>query len=111
MAATVTTYVVLIAGVELFRINPVVSSVIGYALGTAVNYALNYRFTFASENKHQVVIPRFLAVMTVGMLMNAGIMWLGINLLGVHYLLAQLVAVAMVLLWSYSANRLWTFAD
>jgi putative flippase GtrA len=34
-----------------------------------------------------------------------------VNWLGLHYTVAQLAAIAIVLLWSFSANRLWTFAS
>jgi putative flippase GtrA len=111
MAATVTTYTVLIIGVEGLHINAVAASVAGYALGVVVNYILNYRYTFSSDQHHHVVIPKFLTVMAVGMFINAVVMYATVNWLGLHYMLAQLAAVAVVLMWSYSANRLWTFAD
>ena len=76
-----------------------------------VNYILNYRYTFGSDQHHHVVIPKFLTEMTVGMFINAVVMYAAINWLGLHYLLAQLTAMAVVLMWSYTANRLWAFAD
>jgi putative flippase GtrA len=109
--ATVTTYAVLIVGVEGLHINAVMASVAGYVLGIVVNYILNYRYTFGSDQRHHVVIPKFLAVMVVGMFMNAAVMFAGINWLDLHYMLAQLVAVAVVLMLSFTANRLWAFAD
>lgn len=111
MAATLTTYLVLITGVEIFRISPLAASISGYALGVVVNYALNYRYTFSSSKKHRFVIPKFLTVMTVGMLINAGIMFIGIGWMGLNYLLAQLIAVMIVLTWSFIANRFWSFAS
>ena len=89
----------------------VTASVVGYALGIVVNYLLNYRFTFGCDEQHHVVIPKFLTVMVVGMFINAAVMYTGINWLGFHYMLAQLAAVAVVLLLSFTANRLWAFAD
>ena len=110
-AATVTTYTVLIVGVEVLHVNAITASVVGYVLGILVNYILNYRFTFGSVQQHHVVIPKFLTVMIVGMFINAAVMYLGINWLGFHYMLAQLAAVGVVLLLSFTANRLWAFAD
>jgi putative flippase GtrA len=110
-AATVTTYAVLIIGVEGYQINAVTASVAGYVLGIVVNYILNYWYTFGSDQHHHVVIPKFLAVMVVGMFINAAVMYAGINWLGFHYMLAQLAAVAVVLMLSFTANRLWAFAD
>ena len=91
--------------------NAVKASVAGYMAGIAVNYILNYRYTFGSDQRHHVVIPRFLAVMVVGMFINAAVMYAGINWLGFHYMLAQLAAVALVLMFSFTANRSWAFAD
>lgn len=109
--ATVTTYAVLIVGVEGLNINAVTASIAGYVLGIAVNYILNYRYTFGGVQHHHVVIPKFLAVMLVGMFINAAVMYAGINWLDFHYMLTQLAAVAVVLMWSCTANRLWTFVD
>lgn len=108
--ATLTTYAVLVIGVELLRLSPVLASIIGYALGIVVNYTLNYRYTFAARGRHATVFPKFLAVMLVGMLVNAAIMAVCVNLAGLHYLVAQLIAISVVLAWSYTANRRWTFA-
>jgi len=109
--ATITTYAVLIVGVEGLHVNAIAASVVGYVLGIMVNYILNYRFTFGSDQRHHVVIPKFLTVMVIGMFINAAVMYMGINWLGFHYMLAQLAAVAVVLMLSFTANRLWAFAD
>jgi putative flippase GtrA len=110
-AATITTYAILIVGVEGLHINAVAASVTGYLLGIGVNYFLNYRYTFGSDQHHHVVIPKFLAVMMVGMFINAAVMYTGTNWLGFHYMLAQLAAVVVVLMLSFTANRFWAFAD
>jgi putative flippase GtrA len=110
-AATITTYAILIVGVEGLHINAVAASVTGYLLGIGVNYFLNYRYTFGSDQHHHVVIPKFLAVMMVGMFINAAVMYTGTNWLGFHYMLAQLAAVVIVLMLSFTANRFWAFAD
>lgn len=109
-AATATTYVILIGLVEAWGVNPVVASLVGFMGGIVVNYALNYRFTFRSDKPHQAVAPRFLVVVLVGMVLNGALMYVGIHWLEVHYALAQLFAVAVVLLWSFAANRWWAFA-
>jgi putative flippase GtrA len=109
--ATVTTYAVLIVGVERLHVNAVTASVVGYMLGIIVNYILNYQYTFASAQQHRVVLPRFLLVMLIGMLVNAAVMYAGINWLGIHYMLAQLAAVAVVFMISFTANRTWAFAN
>lgn len=110
VAATLTTCAVLILLVEVLHWGAVPASVAGYLAGAGVNYVLNYRFTFSSTQRHRVAIPRFLAIVAVGLALNSGIMHLAVNRLGIHYLLAQLLAVAIVLMWSFTMNRLWAFA-
>ena len=110
-AATIVTFAVLIISVEVLHANAIMASVVGYALGIVVNYILNYRYTFGSDQHHHVVMPKFLVVMVIGMFINTAVMYLGINWFRFHYMLAQLIAVAIVLMLSFTANRLWTFAD
>ncbi len=109
--ATFTTYLILIFLVEIGRMNVIGASVLGYVAGIAVNYKLNYGFTFRSERQHRIVIPKFIFVALVGLLLNTGLMFVGVNWFGVHYILAQLAAVAVVLVWSFTINRLWVFTN
>jgi putative flippase GtrA len=107
--STITTYAVLIIGVELMRVPVIPSSIVGYALGIVVNYVLNYTFTFMASEKHSIVFPRFMVVMSIGMATNAAVMYICNSVFGIHYLIAQTIAVGVVVAWSYTANRVWTF--
>ena len=91
--------------------NVIVASMIGYIVGIFVNYGLNYGFTFQSKQHHRILVPKFIIVMMVGLLLNTGLMFVGVNWFDIHYVLAQLAAIAVVLIWSYTANRLWVFTD
>ena len=110
-AATLITYIILIVLVETWQINVIVASVIGYIVGIVVNYELNYGFTFQSKQHHHILVPRFVMVMMVGLLLNTGIMFVGVNWFDINYVLAQLAAIAVVLIWSFTANRLWVFTQ
>lgn len=109
-ASTTTTYLVLIVAVEFFGVNKLVASTAGYLLGAIVNYRLNYEFTFKSDQEHFVVAPKFAVVVIVGMFINAAVMHGGMKWLGLHYMFAQLAAVAVALLWSFTVSRLWAFS-
>lgn len=109
-AATITTFIVLIVLVEWFNLHAILGSCAGYLAGAAVNYALNYRYTFNSTKRHRDALPRFTVILAVGILLNTALMFWAVTVLSMHYLLAQLIAVAVVLFWSYTANRLWAFA-
>jgi putative flippase GtrA len=72
---------------------------------------LNYHYTFTSNKRHRETMTKFLIVALVGMLFNGLIMSVCTEALQLHYLLAQLAATGLVLLWNFTANRFWTFRE
>ena len=102
-------YGLLIALVEAYSVAAVPASAAGALLGAIVNYSLNYRYTFRSTVPHGPAIGKFAIVATTGLILNSVFMWIGVDLLGIHYLLAQVITTALVLVWSYCGNRFWTF--
>ena len=48
-------------------------------------------------------------VLLAGLAWTALLMSLFMALLGLHYLPAQLLTTALLLLWHYAGNALWTF--
>jgi len=107
--ATLTTYVVLIALVEGLGFDAVWASAWGYLSGAILNYLLNYYYTFGSSRRHAAALSRFALIILAGFLLNTAIMYGAVTVFAIHYLLAQLLAVTVVLLWSFLANRYWTF--
>ncbi|UKJ75870.1 GtrA family protein (plasmid) [Azospirillum brasilense] len=108
-AAAVGHYGVLIALSELAAAPPVLASSAGFLVGGVISYLLNYGHVFRSEQDHLPTATKFVAVAAVGLCVNSAIMWALAQRLGLHYLLAQLTATALVMLWSFGANRYWTF--
>jgi putative flippase GtrA len=52
---------------------------------------------------------RFALVAAAGLVLNTLSMWVGVELIGAHYLLSQFVTTGLVLIWSFPGNRCWTF--
>lgn len=104
-------YGTLIALVELAGAGPVPASLGGYIVGGVISYVANRRWTFASDAAHRVAVAKFVLVAVVGFGLTGGVMALLTGPLRLHYLLAQLVTTGIVMLWSYWANKVWTFAD
>ncbi len=102
-------YGLLIALVQLAAVSAVPASAAGALLGAWINYALNYRYTFRSNRQHREAMLRFAVVAAVGLILNTLFMWVGVELINVHYLLSQVVTTGLVLIWSFAANRYWTF--
>lgn len=106
--ATAIQYALLILLVRGLGMAPTPASSIGFVVSAGVNYLLNYRFTFRSDRPHGPAAMKFGLLAGTGLLINAAIMRLLIGA-GVHYLIAQLCATAVVLFWNFIGNSVWTF--
>lgn len=104
-------YGTLIALSELAGAEPVPASLAGFIVGGIVSYLLNYRFTFRSTKQHREALSKFLVVATMGFALNGFVMWGLTGKANLHYLPAQLVATGLVLIWTFSCNRIWTFRE
>lgn len=99
----------LILLVQGFGMAAVPASAAGALVGAWINYALNYRYTFHSSKQHREAVLKFAVVAVIGLLLNTLFMWLGVAILELHYLLSQLLTTGLVFIWSFLANRHWTF--
>lgn len=107
--ATAGHYLILIVLVQFYSLNPTLASGIGAVAGALISYGLNYHYTFRSNSSHALSIAKFFAVAGVGLVLNSLSMLICIEVFGVYYLLSQVLATALVLIWSFAANRAWTF--
>lgn len=111
VVATCIHYLILVVGVQLIRLDPVLASTVGFVTAALVNYLLNRRYTFRSRKSHVEAITKFFSVALVGLMLNGTLLAAGTELLRLNYLLSQMIASVLVLIWNYSANATWTFAE
>jgi putative flippase GtrA len=100
---------VLIVLVESAGRSPVLASTLGFIASFLVSFALQHRWVFEHSHPVSHTLPRFLAVTLVGLGLNAAVMTLGHDLLGIHYLVIQAVAFVLIPVSNYLLNRRWTF--
>jgi len=106
--ATATHYLALVLWVEALGGAAYLGSGIGAVIGAQVAYAGNRWFTFAHQGAITASWPRFQITALLGALLGMAVVALGVRL-GVHYLLAQVVATGLSLLLTFAINRAWTF--
>ena len=106
---TATQYVTLILLVQFLKFDPVTASAHGFIVGGFVNYFLNYRITFKSDIPHKQAILKFFAIAFIGLAINSMMMAVAIEFFKLHYLLSQVIATGVILIWTFLGNRLWTF--
>ena len=102
-------YTVLVSLVEVYGVPVLFATTAGFLTGALVNYILNRRFTFASDATHVIALPKFLTVSVLGAVINwLVVAWL-LGHVNVHYVVIQLFATGVVLIWNFTANYKWTF--
>lgn len=107
--ATAVHYAIMVALVETGRVAPVIATTIGYGFGIVVSYALNRRFTFAAQGTPVAKsFAKFVVLYGVGAVLNGAIVG-GLIALGAYYLLAQVIATGLVLIWNFLGARYVVF--
>ena len=96
--------------VELARLDPTVSTTIGFLVASVFNYALQYYWTFDATGKHASRFARYCAVTAITTGINSGIFWTLYDIFTLPYILAQIVTTGVIFLLNYEANRRFTFA-
>ncbi|BAF87142.1 putative membrane protein [Azorhizobium caulinodans ORS 571] len=89
---------------------PVLASLAGFIVGSVISYSLNRRFTFESTRSHAGALPRFATVAGIAFIMTGVLMDLLVHRIGLYYLLAQAITTGLVMIWTFSAYRIWAFA-
>jgi putative flippase GtrA len=104
-------YLLLILQVEVLHFQPLVSSTFAFIGGALTSYILNSTITFGDCRNTSWPLAKFLAIASVGLALNGFFMTTIITIFQVHYLIAQAGATAIVLLWNFGGNFLWTFGN
>ena len=95
--------------VELAGIQATVASSIGFLVAVAVNYLMHYSWTFAAPVPHGRAVLRYIIMISMGFLINGGVMQLGVVAFDLNYLLVQLAAFLAVITWNFLVSSLWVF--
>ncbi len=109
LLSTITHMGTLIILVEIFKFLPLVASTIGFILAVIISYILNYSFTFDATGKHAIIFPRYCTVCIVGLMLNTGIMYLTVEILGIWYVIGQVCTLLVVPVSNFTLNKLWAF--
>jgi putative flippase GtrA len=109
LGATASHYALMAALVEWGLCPAWVASGLGAVLGAQVAFFGNRHFTFAHDGPGAAAWWKFQGTAAVGALLGMGIVAAGVWM-GLHYLLAQVVATGCALLLTYAINRRWTFS-
>lgn len=111
VATLIVFYGTVISLVEFLGSNPLTASALSYVLAITLNYILHFNFTYGGEAKHAQSLPRYLSVTAFGLLLNQLLMYLGMEVALLHYLVAQGIAISLVIVCNFIAFQFWAFAS
>lgn len=99
---------VLVALKELLHVDVLVSSAISFCVSVAVNYILSMTFVFKSKNQDKIrEIIVFVLLSVGGLCLNQLILWIGIKLTSVYYLIAKLFALVIVPVYNFITRKIF----
>ena len=109
LVATAVHYAILIGLKESGLLSSVPATLAGYLAGGIISYRLNRSHAFESDRPHHEALWRFVLVAFVGFIVTGVLMALLHEHWGLHYVLVQVLATGTVMIWSFAANKFWTF--
>ena len=96
--------------VEVLGLAPIWANALGFLTALPVSYVGNFHWTFGAEGQHRRRIPRFAFTQTSGLAGSQAIMFLVVDVMGLHYGIALATAVAIVPASTYLMSRIWVFS-
>ncbi len=106
-SSTLLQLVLLVVFIEWLVVGKVLASAAGYLLSAVYNYFLNYHLTFASAQSHRQALPKFIAVVCIGVIVNTLAFAIMLNI--TPYVVAQLVAVGATLVVNFLLHKFWIY--
>lgn len=113
VVATVIDFGIMIALTEWAGWDPVLSAGISFVVSLIFNYLASMRFVFThrddlSRSREMAI---FVVLSLVGLAINEGLMWLGVNVLALNYVLVKVAATCVVMLWNFASRKRWLDAS
>lgn len=95
--------------VEVLKIDTTIASTLAFSAAMSYNYLLHYHFTFGTDAPHGVALAKYLTMCAGGLALNALVMELGVRSGELHYMVVQVIAAILVVIWSLTISSIWVF--
>ena len=107
--AFVIDYSILIFLTEVFEINYLISSAIAFACSVIFNYILSIKWVFLANHNHKksTELIVFIVLSVIGLGINELIMYIAVDLLSIHYMLAKIGATIIVMIYNFITRKLF----
>jgi len=95
--------------VEQFNVRPLYATMLTFIIVFLYNYVVGYFWIFYSTKKHHFIFLKFLITAALAFHLNAGIIYLCVDVLGIWYIWAQAIATLIVPPFNFVMDNYWSF--
>jgi putative flippase GtrA len=97
---------------EYLGIFHLLSLVIAYSISIGLNFIISKFFVFQNRNKRAIgQLCKFFTIAFTGLLLQFLFVYIGTELLHMEYLIANIIASAIIYVFSFSLNKLISFKE
>ena len=101
---------ILWTGVDLLGWSYVSSATLSFLGACVTGYTLNHSFTFGiGAQRSRTALLRYLGIASGSLICSLALMYILVDLVALHYLLANILAAVILLGCNYLAHKFWTF--
>lgn len=106
--ATVIDFASLFVLKSVLGVNVYIAATIAFILALIFNYVASMKYVFAAKEglsvQRQVII--FFATAIIGWMINQAMMYVGIEWLGIYYMLAKFLATAVTMIFNFVSRHI-----
>ena len=93
---------------EFMGLGVLISSAIAFSVSVCVNYILSMAFVFKSKNENKFKEFMVFVVLSLGGLgINQLVIWVGISIFSVHYLVVKIAAMVIVPIYNFITRKVF----
>ena len=101
-------YCLLYVLTEFIGIHYLISSVISFIVSLIFNYILSIKWVFDVTKKQTIKeVTIFVILSVMGLGINQIVMYLGSDILHIHYMITKLAATAIVMVWNFVTRKIF----
>ncbi len=102
-------YVVLFCCKEYFGLGVFISAATGFTVSVIYNYIASVKWVFdvdkEKDSKRNFII--FIVLSIIGLIITEVIMWMGTDLIHIHYLIVKIFATAIVMVFNFVTRKMF----
>ena len=91
------------------KLHYLISAIIAFVAGLVVNYLLSRLWIFKSIFSLSKEFIIFAIIGIIGLGLNELLLYLFVDVIGLWYMAAKLISIALVLIWNFLARRRFAF--